>query len=122
MTNLPPIRSGFEWGLAALLSGGILVIAAILWMQFTLTLEMGGFHTMPPGDLRAVAIGGYVGAGIVLVISLVGAGAGLGAMLAAARQRQPLGAGLFGLLLNLVASATWVAAGVAWHQSVHLRM
>jgi hypothetical protein len=117
-----PSRTGFEWGLASLLAGGVFVVAGFLGIQFILTMELSHFSSIARSDFKPMAYGGYATVGLFGLFSLLSTISGFLAMLAAARQRQPVGMGLFGFLVGILALGLWVAAAVAWHSSVSPRL
>ena len=105
----------------ALLTAGVLVVAAVLAYQFIYTLEVNGFRGFDRRLFTQLAYAGYAWVGASFLLSLLCAAAGFWGLILGWVRRQPVAAGLLGCLLGLLAAGMWLAAGVAWHEAISAR-
>jgi hypothetical protein len=103
------------YGLASIALAGILLMMALPALQLALWLQATGYAGMGAGEKRLAAYGGYVGAGAVLILGVVGTVVGVRGLGVAARTGEPRVLCGVGIALSLFAAALWVMCGVAWH-------
>jgi hypothetical protein len=105
-------RYAAEWGLASLLMGSVMVLAALL-MLITLIWYLILISQVRPSrsDVRlAVTITGVL-TGLFVVVCAVGVTCGVVGVRAAWARCQPGGLPVAGLVLSLLAFLLWLAVG-----------
>jgi hypothetical protein len=117
-----PPRPSFEWGLASVLTAGVLALAAVLSYLLMYTLEVNSFRGFDRRLFVQLAYAGYVWVGSSFLLSLLSALVGLRGLVLAWTRRQPVALGLLGCLLSLMAAGLWFVAAVAWHEAVKGRL
>ena len=109
--NGPMSRHAAEWGLAALLTGGVLTIIAPVVLLFNLLLWNGQASNLSTGDLRLALVGGVIGVLSVVGLCMVSLTIGGRAIQSALTRRQPAGLALAGSLVSAVALILWLITG-----------
>lgn len=104
-------RGAAEWGLASLLMGGMLCVAAILTLQINLQMYLVP-RAWPLEELRTIRDAAIVGASFVLVISLASVVFGIRGAVLAYRNAQPCALGWGGFLLSFFALLLWIGTFV----------
>jgi hypothetical protein len=105
----------WHWALASVALGAVFVLIAPPALLLALWLEVSGYKGFSPSDKTLAAVGGYASVALILALVAVGVAWGVRGAQAARRQGQPSVLALCGILLNALAAALWVGAGVAWH-------
>jgi hypothetical protein len=98
------------------------VLSAPPCVQLAYSFELSGFKGIGPEDRPALALALFAWTGVSALLSLLSAAAGLRAVLAGTRLRQPVALGLLGGLLGLVAFGLWAAASVICFNTVSPRL
>jgi hypothetical protein len=107
----PMSRHAAEWGLAALLTGGVLTIIAPVMLLFNLLLWNGQGSNLSTSDLRLALVGGVIGVLSVVGLCIVSLTIGGRAIQSALTRRQPAGLALAGSLVSAVALILWIITG-----------
>jgi hypothetical protein len=107
----PMSRHAAEWGLAALLTGGVLTIIAPVVLLFNLLLWNGQASNLSTSDLRLALVGGVIGVLSVVGLCMVSMTIGARAIQSALTRRQPAGLALAGSLVSAVALILWLITG-----------
>ena len=109
----PVSRHAAEWGLASLLTSGVLFATSVPFIILAVVTQPIGRQVYTRNDvsiittlvtLAAIAIG------IVLAMSIL---AGLISMISALVRKQPLGLGCLGFLMSALALGFWICGFVA---------
>jgi hypothetical protein len=108
-------RAAAEWGLAALITGGVLMLAAAVTIVTGLQMELLTSQ-FRPGDVRLAETLSFVGSASAGLLCLASVGFGVRALYLAAARKQPAGLALAGTLMSLAALVCWVVAAVALAQ------
>ncbi len=105
-------RYAAEWGLAALLLAGVLIVAALLTAIFGL-LYAANLDRMRPsrGDVQTTALVSGILTGLFWLFGLIDVCCALVGVRAAWRRCQPGGLPVVGLLLAILAVLLWSAIG-----------
>jgi hypothetical protein len=109
--NGPMSRHAAEWGLAALLTGGVLTIIAPVVLVFNVTLWNAQGGNLSTADVRLGLVGGVVGVLSVVGLCMVSLTMGARAIQSALTRRQPAGLALAGALVSALALVLWLITG-----------
>jgi hypothetical protein len=104
-------RYAAEWGLAALLMGGVLAIIAPVTLIFNLMFWLQGRRVIAPQDMALAHKAGIVGVGFIAVLCLASLAFGIKAWRAASATFQPAGLAVAGTLVSLLALVLWIITG-----------
>ena len=107
----PMSRHAAEWGLAALLTGGVLTIIAPVVLVFNLIFWNSGGSNLSTSDLRLALVGGVIGVLTVIGLCMVSLTMGARAIQSALTRRQPAGLALAGSLVSATALILWIITG-----------
>ncbi len=107
------------YGLAAIALAAVLLLMALPAFHLMSWLDVTGYRGWTPSDLRLAAYGGYIGAGIVELLAVMGVCTGVRGSIVASRTGEPPILGTVGVCLNLFAAAVWIGCGFAWHGQAH---
>lgn len=114
----PPQESAY-FGLAAIAMAGVFLLKALPAFQMMFWLEMGGYKGWSDSDKKLAAYGGYIGAGVIVLLSLRGVVIGLRGTLASFRNGEPRILCSMGIILSPMSAAIWFLCGVAWHSPAY---
>ena len=109
-----PHESAYH-GLASLFLSGIFLLMALPALELANTLQRSNYDGFSRTERRMAAIGGYAGAGSVIVLCLIAAGIAVAGIRVSGRTDEPAVLCVIGLLLALFAVLVWIGCGVAWH-------
>jgi hypothetical protein len=110
-------RAAFEWGLASIAIGGVLVIGAFTaWANVAYTADP--FATSGDWIVRAQSLS--FGALLALsgLTAFAGVGSGLRSIMLARREARPLALGLSGVLLSILAMVAWTGVALSWGEYI----
>src|SRR5690242_11274216 len=110
--NDPASRSAAEWGLAALLTGGVLLLAAPPTLILSVELWNSGRGGMPSGDAQINAWLARLGAVVLAAVAASGLHAGWKGVRSATALGQPAGLAVTGLALCVAGAAAALIAAV----------
>ena len=124
IVNQSQSRHAAEWGLAALLMGGILAIMSLLMLMVNVLLYMGALDRpfLGSGEVRAVFIGAIFGAVILAGLCGTSIAFGIRSIVSAYRREQPCALGWAGLLISILAMLLWIAVMVDLFMIVTMMM
>src|SRR5262245_29005555 len=95
------------YGLATIAMSGIFLLMALPAFQTMFWLEMQGYKGWSESDKKLAAYGGYIGAGVIVLLSLMGVVIGLRGTLASFRNGEPRILCSVGIILSLMSAAIW---------------
>lgn len=99
-------RQAADWGLAAVLLGGILAVMAMLLLQVCLTLfGSSGWGPMDLQRLHDVALYGRI---VFISAAVASIAFAIGGIIVAYARRQASALGWAGLVISLIALALWI--------------
>jgi hypothetical protein len=108
----PMERHGTEWGLASLLTGGMLAVGAVAFLVLAVVTMQVRDH-FNHFDIGVICTLHVLFTLVVLPISAFSVIAGLRGMFSARRRGQPIAFGLMGFLTSVLALGLWICACVA---------
>lgn len=117
-TKVHPYQAAY-YGLAAIAMAGIFLIMALPAFQMSFWLEVNGYKGWSETDKKLAAYGGYIGAGAIVLLSLIGAGIGMLGGVSAMRTGESKILSGVGTILSLMSAAIWFLCGVAWHSTAY---
>jgi hypothetical protein len=115
-------RASFEWGLASLLGGGFLLVAAVLALQLLHSLEVSNYRSVGRDHLHLLAYGGYAGIGLCTIAALIAFVAGVTSLVHPQAQDRPKALGVMATMIGFLAVAMWIALGIGRHTSLSSRL
>jgi hypothetical protein len=107
----PMSRHAAEWGLAALLGGGFLMVTAAVVLLFNLTFWNAGSNVVSTADMRLAFAGGVIGVLALLGLCMASLTIGARALQSAMTRRQPAGLALAGTMISAGALVLWIITG-----------
>lgn len=102
-------------GLASIAVAGVFLLMALPAFQLAFLLQVAEYPGWDSNAKRLAAYGGYIGAAVVVILCLSGAGVGARGLGAAARTGEPRILCSVGIALCLFAAVLWFMCGFAWH-------
>jgi hypothetical protein len=109
----PMKRHGSEWGMASLLTGGMLSLGALVFLHLAVTTRQIGHSYFDRFDVGVITTLHTILTVVVLPITLLSIFAGLKAIFSARRRGQPIAYGLMGFLMSGLALYLCICACVA---------
>jgi hypothetical protein len=107
----PLSRHAVEWGLAALLGGGFLMVTAAVVLLFNLTFWNAGSNVISTADMRLAFAGGVIGVLALLGLCMASLTIGARAIQSALTRRQPAGLAVAGTMISAGALVLWIITG-----------
>ena len=111
----PMSRHAAESGLASLLCGGIVLLCVPPIVAFDLLFWLHGREAVDKASAAAMSLvylGMYIGAFVLIGLSLVSLILGIQALLSASRHRQPAGLALAGTAISAAALVTTIVFSI----------
>ena len=104
-------RVGYEWGLASLLTGGMLMLMAPVMLIVNLMIWAAGRNFLARSDLEMAYVGALAGVAGVGLLCLAGVLIGVRGLFGALAHATPVALPLAGILAGLVALVLWGVVG-----------
>jgi hypothetical protein len=111
-TNLALSRHAAEWGLASLLTGGVLLLMAPVTLIFNFLFWVSGSRVLAPSDMRLAFQGAMIALVVLLGLVLASLSCGVIGLYSAVTRRQPAGLAAAGILVNVAALVLWLIVGI----------
>jgi hypothetical protein len=110
LSTIPLSGHAAEWGLASLITGAVLFLAAPITLL--LAVQVWRFADQTPKVVHLHAWLARVGVVVVLLLAVASVTFGAVGIRSATRCRQPAGLSVAGLLLSLAAFALWTITAI----------
>jgi hypothetical protein len=108
-------------GLASFFISGIFLLMAVPALDLANTLQRSNYQGFNAMERRMAAIGGYAGAGLVILLCLIAAGIAATGIRVSRRTGEPAVLCMPALLLALFAALVWIGCVGSWHsQAWHM--
>ena len=111
----PMSRHAADWGLASLLCGGIMLLCLPPFVVFDLLFWLHGREAVDKASAAAMSLvylGMYIGAIVLIGLSLGSLTIGIRALVSASRHRQPAGLALAGTAISAAALVTTIVFSI----------
>jgi hypothetical protein len=104
-------RHAAEWGLASVMTAGVLALMATTTLLFNVWY-WNAQRRLSARELHWAQIGASVGLGVVGVACLLALLFGIVSLASAGYRRQPKALGVAGIVLSLLALLIWIIVGI----------